>query len=352
MTRYIGLDVHAQSCTLAVVGPSGRRIKTEVVETNERSLVAALRLIPAPRHLCIEEGTHSAWLHEVLTPHVDELIVMVPPKRKGNKSDARDAWHLAEDLRRGTIDTRVYKAPPALASLRNAVRAYSMVTRDVTRAKNRLRALFRSRGLQPADDLYEACARKRWIAKLPASHRFIAELFGEELDALLDVQANALEHLHEEAARHSIVARIATAPGMGIIRASAIVAIVVTPHRFRTKRQFWSYCGFALVTRTSADWERHGKNWVRSQIEQTRGLNRNRHPMLKSVFKGAATAVISNMSPEHPLHQDYQRSLTAGTKPNLAKLTLARRIAAAVLAMWKTQEDYDPAKHRRQPEAA
>jgi hypothetical protein len=34
--------------------------------------------------------------------------------------------------------------------------------------------------------------------------------------------------------------------------------------------------------------------------------------------------------------------------PALARLTLARRIAAAVLAMWKTQEDYDPTKHASQ----
>ena len=34
MDRYIGLDVHSSSCTLAVVGPSGKRLGTHVVETN------------------------------------------------------------------------------------------------------------------------------------------------------------------------------------------------------------------------------------------------------------------------------------------------------------------------------
>jgi hypothetical protein len=36
-----------------------------------------------------------------------------------------------------------------------------------------------------------------------------------------------------------------------------------------------------------------------------------------------------------------------GTKPNLAKLTIARRIAAILLAVWKTGEEYDPKKHRK-----
>ena len=81
--------------------------------------------------------------------------------------------------------------------------------------------------------------------------------------------------------------------------------------------------------------------WLRGQVPQTRGLSRKRNPLLKSAFKGAATTVILQM-PEHPLHAAYQRMLGAGIKPNLAKLTLARRIAAIVLSMWKHKEVYDP----------
>ena len=48
----------------------------------------------------------------------------------------------------------------------------------------------------------------------------------------------------------------------------------------------------------------------------------------------------------HPLDADYQRLLDVGTKPNLARLTIARRIAALVLAMWKHEDVSDPTKHR------
>jgi transposase len=123
------------------------------------------------------------------------------------------------------------------------------------------------------------------------------------------------------------------------------VAIVVTPARFRTTRQFWSYSGLGIVTRSSSDWVREGRSWTRKLTAQTRGLNRNQQPELKAIFKGAATTVIQ--MPTHPLHQDFQRMTEAGIKPNLAKLTLARRIAAATLAMWKHEEDYDPSKQRR-----
>ena len=42
------------------------------------------------------------------------------------------------------------------------------------------------------------------------------------------------------------------------------------------------------------------------------------------------------------LHQDYQRLIAAGTKPNLAKLTIARKIAAIALSMWKSQGEVRP----------
>ncbi len=101
--------------------------------------------------------------------------------------------------------------------------------------------------------------------------------------------------------------------------------------------------------RSSSDWVPEGGRWVRSRVRQTRGLNHNRNAVLKSVFKGAAMVVTTRMH-GHPLNRAYQRLLAAGTKPNLAELTIARRIAAVVLAMWKHQEDYDPAKQEPLPQ--
>jgi predicted NBD/HSP70 family sugar kinase len=70
MDKYIGIDVHARSCTLAVVDGSGKRVGQHVIETNGESLIECLRMIPGQRHLCMEEGTQSAWLYEILSPHV------------------------------------------------------------------------------------------------------------------------------------------------------------------------------------------------------------------------------------------------------------------------------------------
>jgi hypothetical protein len=183
------------------------------------------------------------------------------------------------------------------------------------------------------------------VARLPAALRELAVLLGEEHDALARLQARAEKLLLQEAKQHQAVTLLASAPGIAAIRAAYIVGVVGTPERFRTKRQFWSYCGLAVVTRSSSDWEQnHNGGWIRRQRPQPRGLNHNRNALLKEVFKGAALTVITNM-PNHPLTKNYHRLLEAGTKPPLARLTLARQLAAAVLAMWKNLQAYDPARH-------
>ena len=78
------------------------------VETNARALIEVLRGIGRNRQVCVEEGTLSGWLWEVLEPHVEELMVAGVRESRGPKSDRRDAFALAEHLRVGSLET----APP------------------------------------------------------------------------------------------------------------------------------------------------------------------------------------------------------------------------------------------------
>jgi transposase len=127
-----------------------------------------------------------------------------------------------------------------------------------------------------------------------------------------------------------------------VVRTSQLLAIVVTPHRFRTKRNLWPYAGLAVVTRSSADQEFAGGKLRRSaRAPRTRGLKHNHNPMLKSIFKGAATAAAAKPG---PLQDIYEACVARGTKPELAKVTLARKIASIVLRLWKKGELWDPDK--------
>jgi transposase len=344
MERYLGADVHAASVTFCVLDGSGKQIRRDVIETNGKALVGYLQQLAGKLHLCIEEGEWSQWLYEILSPQVAELVVYRGEWKPGQKNDAIDAHGLAEKLRTGSVDRPVYKDAKVFTALRDRARTYTMVTRDVVRVKSRLKSFFRSRGLSCAGEaLYKPEERTQRAKSLPPATREMVELLGRELEMLEVLRAEAETGMLKESHRHRIARILETAPGLGPIRVAQMLPIVVTPHRFRTKRQFWAYCGFAIVMRSSSDWVLDQGRWVKARVVQTRGLNFNHNRLLKAIFKGAATTVIAHCG-SNPLRAGYDRLLENGTKPNLAKLTVARQIAAIVLAMWKTQEEYDPGR--------
>jgi transposase len=352
MTRYIGLDAHAASCTLAVVGPSGKHISCHVLETRANVLVDLIKTIARPRHLCFEEGTHSGWLYEILSPHLDETVVTGLMERRGRngvKDDERDAFVLAEKLRTNSIETRVFKDVGRYGKLREISHAYGMLVRDSVRVQNRVRSLYRSRGIEtPGDGIYDAERRAEWIAKLPPKSQPVAQLMVQQYDAVENLRADGEKQMRIEARQHPVTRRLETIPGIGPIRAAQLVPIIVSPHRLRTKRQLWKYAGLAIVTRSSSDWVK-GKDggWSRQTVQQTRGLNRTHNGTLKCIFKGAATTVIGRADADCPIYQHYRSMIDNKTKPNLAKLTIARQIAAIALAVWKKEEVYAPAKVKK-----
>jgi len=113
-----------------------------------------------------------------------------------------------------------------------------------------------------------------------------------------------------------------------------------TPHRFRTKRQLWAYCGLALQTRASGEYRfSAGELQASKKTPALRGLNVNHNHDLKNLFKGAAMHVSSSTG---PLGEFYRNLLAKGMKPSMARLTLARKMAAIVLTVWRKGVAFDP----------
>ena len=347
MDRYIGLDVHAQSTSVAVVSPTGKRLASKIVETTATALIDVLKDISGTKHVVLEEGTQSTWLSQVLSPHVHELVVMSPEGRRARaKNDMEDAFARAEDLRRNAIDKRIFKPSLTAMSLRDGLSLYSTFTRDTVRAKNRFQALMRSRGvIVPKANAYdpEPEALEEMLKQVPPSVALNAEATLEQILMLENLRGRAHDVLIGEARKQKAFKYLLSVPGLGDIRAATVLAVVVTPARFPHSHQFWSYCGLGVQTESSSDYRRgrQGK-WTRHREPMTRGLKHG-NPMLKNVFKGAADTIVQQL-PNHPLHRHYHR-LTEKMKENLARLTLARKLAAITLALWKKQEEYDPTKH-------
>ncbi len=171
MDRYIGLDVHAASSTVAIVSPAGKKLKNFVVETNGRAITEAIRMVAGKRHVILAEGTQSSWLHEIPQTHAEEVVVTRVSGRRGQKDDTRDAYALAEQLRIGAVERPIFKASGGYAALKALSRTHNMIGRDLVRVQNRIKSVYRSRGIStPGRSVYTLKTRKDCLARLPAAN--------------------------------------------------------------------------------------------------------------------------------------------------------------------------------------
>ena len=103
-TKYIGMDVHKESISIAVRNSAGKVVMECVIETKASMILQFIDGLRGDLQVTFEEGTSAAaWLYDLLKPHVTKLVVCDPRKnksmREGNQSDKIDARRLAELLR-------------------------------------------------------------------------------------------------------------------------------------------------------------------------------------------------------------------------------------------------------------
>src|SRR5215212_10725933 len=96
---YVGLDVHKASICIAVLNADGKLVMESVVETSAATVLDFLKGLRGRVEVTFEEGTHAAWLYDVLKKTKATVIVCDPRKNRllqdGNKSDKVDARELA-----------------------------------------------------------------------------------------------------------------------------------------------------------------------------------------------------------------------------------------------------------------
>ena len=210
----------------------------------------------------------------------------------------------------------------------------------------RIKAIYRGRGIRTGGSgVYQTTQREQWLGQIPeAGMRQRAAWLYEQLDQVRKLRKQAKAGMLAESRHHRAIALLRSIPQLGPIRAAQIVATADTPYRFRTKRQFWSYSGLAVVTHSSAEYEfQDGRIRRRSKPVATRGLNRNCNRRLKSVFVSAAAAG----SQSDPWSEYLESLKQKGMRPEMARLTLARKIATVALTIWKKGETLFPPRPRR-----
>ena len=340
--KFVGLDVHKDSTSIVVINQDGDSLIQSVVATDAEVISDFLKGLSGNVSVTFEVGNQSNWLYRQIKPLVEKVVVCETLHNKllsvGNKSDLVDAEKLAQLLRLNSVK-EVWQHSAEHLHLKELVRAHENLVSDCVRVMNRLKSIFRSQGIQTDSSLYKPAQFPNWLDKLSEPGiTFRAQSLSAELETLSQLRKQAHRTMLRQAKKHPDFNRLYQIPGLGHVGIANLIAQVGDPFRFRSKRSFWKYCGFAVNTRSSADHKFiDGKLQKQVRHTNTRGLTRHYCHRLKAVFKTAAQHATKNEA----FSRYYENLVDNGTKPSLAKVSLARKIAAISLSIWKHKSQFD-----------
>jgi transposase len=226
--KYVGMDVHKGITVIVVLNAAGHVESRTQVKTKAENFRDFFRGLSGRVEVVFEEGAHSAWLYQLLKPLVAEVTVCDPRHNKLigdiNKSDDDDAETLARLLRMRELKA-VYKGDCEQQKLKELCRAYKNLVEDTTRAQNRLKAIYRGRGLDSSGtEIYRPERRADYLARLSdEAARFRAESLFDQIESLRELRKQAKSRFLEQARKHPDYPILASVPGFGAVRVGELL---------------------------------------------------------------------------------------------------------------------------------
>jgi transposase len=335
--HFIGIDVHCQTCDVAVITASGTVVQRQRCATTIPALMEVLQSVPRPRALVIEEGAMAGWLWRNLHAAVERMAVAEPRRNRliakdGDKDDPIDAEKLAQLYRGGYIKEVHQVASLEQAVFKQLIALYHHRVRQRVREAHRITSLFRQHGVMIREKAYSATEdRASLLARLPANPRLAALVrqLWSDYDASA-AQEDAWRHRLVQAGQElEVVGRFTALPGIGWVRAATLYAYLDSPWRFRSKEALCKYLGIGLQRKHSGQGLEHV------------GVPQRTHRLLKGAILGAALSAVVQGS--NPFADLYRRWRERGLASKLARRNVARRLAATLWGLWKNGNAYNPA---------
>jgi transposase len=329
----IGLDLHKRESQLCILAEDGMVVERRIVTSRER-FTAVLGSRETARIL-LEASTESEWVAQHLESLGHEVVVADPnyapmyaTRTRRVKTDKRDARSLAEALKIGA-----YHHAHRVSAERRHIRAELVVREALVRTRTRYisiaKALVRRDGLRVAGSEAEKVAKR--IAELELSESLASELMPlfEVLAPVNEQIAAADRRIATLSKNDAEVALLTTAPSIGPITASAVVATVDDITRFKSAHQFEAFLGLVPGERSSGEKRRVGR------------ITKAGNSRVRYLLVEAAWRIMRSKNEETAALREWALLITARRGKRVAVVALARRLAGILYAMWRDKSPYN-----------
>jgi transposase len=336
MERYVGFDVHCKKITYVVQDNDGKILSEGEIPTSVESIHDFVKRFDLSPETCIglESGTQHRIVANALTEvgmHpivVDASEVRRKARRRGQKTDRRDAFEICDNIRRGTYNNIVWVPDKRVEQLRRILSRRRHFVRLCTREVNATKFLLRRDGI-PYGKLF-LCSETSWerliarqdVAPIRDHIKMHAQLWRMSKESVAELENELFEAIKPFA---EIMQLLMTIPGVGQITAATYIGVLGTPDRFEDSRKVVSYIGLAPSTYDSGEKERHGS------------ISKQGSSHLRAVLCEAAQHARKS---HHPLHPYFARIMVRNGYKK-AVVAVALRLARIMYRMWKDEESFD-----------
>ncbi len=329
---FVGCDAHSKTCFFEAIDADATVLRKTEVATDIIALQKALRGLPRPIWLLVESCPMAAFVADALQSVIERIIVCETRVNRWitcseDKSDPNDADRLARLLRMGECKP-VYFPCRKDRDLQELVRFQRKSTDDVIKNKNRIKDVYRRLGVHvTGKTVFHKNERSMYLVQVEdKTLLFKLKMLYEKLDSDTSVKEQVERRLHLTLSRRRVYRQLKMIPGIGPILAAVIIAVIADPLRFPTKRKLWKYAGLSVR-----------RPWSSQVSLAKEGGSKGGNRLLKYAAMEAARFCQVN---ENRFSLAFDNLLSNGVKPEMAQRTIARKILATVLAMWKNGTEY------------
>ena len=358
-TRFVGLDVHADTIAVAVAESRGEVRSLGTIANRPESVKRLVKKLSAegPWKACYEAGPTGYalyWQLEKLGVECEVIAPTLVPTKAGDrvKTDRRDAERLARSFRAGDL-TAVWVPDAAHEALRDLVRAREAAKRNELRSRHQLGKFLLRHGRRPPEKMRAWTEQYlKWIKQEVKFEQFAQQ-------CTLADYLNEVEHCSQRitrlegqineavesapAAMREVVEALQALRGIAKVSAVTIVAEVGQLSRFETARQLMGYSGTVASEYSS------GKKTLRGGITKTGNAHLRRivveaawsqrhRPILSRVLKIRQEGLDPEiqeiaMKAMHRLHSRYMRLLAKGKCPQQVVTAVGREMLGFIWAI-------------------